>query len=690
LDRTNVAQFSAGVEAIGQQLVVMGIRSRGKLGPSSSIVRVLIDMYVDIGDSIALQYGGSEAHKKVTAGVSESNITGPIGKHKELLTSIRRYYSNAFTDRLKQDAMNLFLGYYLPFRHSIPLWEMENDYYLHNFHVKAGKGTTTSMKTYQRAFGIEWREDEESTDGVDPEPPFKSTSSAAQQWSTASRARSTRPNISSSGSSSSWEGESKRVTQVRNRCKAQNVALSTWWKVALQSNIKDRMWIRLGNRHDESLLPQRFERVYQPEKLGQFDRFFSRTWETPVRRSHAAQHSEGVEDDDAIDFSRVISNDFASPSRTNQNHRQVDSQTTGGIPLQKFVTDYGFEPRTESALKLFAEHYNQAPICPSFEYVNQSDAAPMKSPPDEYLRYCAPSSQAFEQPQSYRVDRVEEFKQELRDFTLPADDVAGIRELARSAHLSETIFHGEYRGLNKDTSAIDVATAIHEQFNTLEALPSAGQQMVERELVRRGFDTTGMKEAVAAGWKRFTSAEKQYLEVVEANVARCQRSELTSADSLKLYASEFDKSTILTTADRIFLQAYARDTTNDRRPPRPSGQSTEPSPFVQKAARLGISITPHARRAAAVPPPLYQAEQRQDVPPGFEQINEDMFSRKDNKFMVFNGAGKSRRTGASANSSASSIFSLLFLDFTGVDSWTGTKPITKISHAEDILRSTFM
>jgi hypothetical protein len=80
LDRTNVAQFSAGVEAIGQQLVVMGIRSRGKLGPSSPVVRVLIELYVDIGDIIALQYGGSEAHKKVTAGVAESNITGPIGK----------------------------------------------------------------------------------------------------------------------------------------------------------------------------------------------------------------------------------------------------------------------------------------------------------------------------------------------------------------------------------------------------------------------------------------------------------------------------------------------------------------------------------------------------------------------------------------------------------------------------------
>lgn len=62
-----------------QQLVVMGIRSNPKLDPSSNIVRVLIDMYVDIGDHIALQYGGSEAHKKVTTERSES-IVGPIGK----------------------------------------------------------------------------------------------------------------------------------------------------------------------------------------------------------------------------------------------------------------------------------------------------------------------------------------------------------------------------------------------------------------------------------------------------------------------------------------------------------------------------------------------------------------------------------------------------------------------------------
>lgn len=32
-----------------QQLVVMGIRSNAKLDPSSNVVRVLIDMYVEIG-----------------------------------------------------------------------------------------------------------------------------------------------------------------------------------------------------------------------------------------------------------------------------------------------------------------------------------------------------------------------------------------------------------------------------------------------------------------------------------------------------------------------------------------------------------------------------------------------------------------------------------------------------------------
>lgn len=40
---------------------------------------------------------------------------------KEFLTTVRRYYNNSFTDRAKQDAMNLFLGYFEPYRHYIEL-----------------------------------------------------------------------------------------------------------------------------------------------------------------------------------------------------------------------------------------------------------------------------------------------------------------------------------------------------------------------------------------------------------------------------------------------------------------------------------------------------------------------------------------------------------------------------------------
>lgn len=260
LDRTNVAQFSAGVQAMEQQLVVMGIRANPKLDPSSNIVRVLIDMYVDIGDHIALQYGGSEAHKKVQTGGVDAII--PLGKHKELLTSIRRYYSNAFTDRLKQDAMNLFLGYYLPFRHTIPLWEMETDYYLHNFHVKSGKGTVQSMKGYQRAFGVDhWEMINREIDALSDSNPADPKDEAK---------------VSADQAMIPYEVQSHRIQKVRQLCMSQNLALSTWWKIAIQANVQQRLWMQHGENPEEELFefPPRFERLYQPGKFAQFDRFF--------------------------------------------------------------------------------------------------------------------------------------------------------------------------------------------------------------------------------------------------------------------------------------------------------------------------------------------------------------------------------------------------------------------------------
>ena len=112
--------------------------------------------YVEIGDQIALQYGGPEAHKKDASAGANTNIPGQFGKlHKELLTSIRRYYSNAFADRLKQDAMNLFLGYHLPSQNTTPLWELVNGYHLHNFHGSLPL-PLQSKKAYQSMLGVDW------------------------------------------------------------------------------------------------------------------------------------------------------------------------------------------------------------------------------------------------------------------------------------------------------------------------------------------------------------------------------------------------------------------------------------------------------------------------------------------------------------------------------------------------------
>jgi hypothetical protein len=120
------------MRALGQQLYAMGIRNTPLLESRSQLVRVLMLLYSLVGDAISMQYGGSEAHKNVknSAGGKE-NV-----KHRELLTSIRRYYSNSFTDMAKQDAINIFLGHFVPKDGEPPLWELESDYYLHNFEVK--------------------------------------------------------------------------------------------------------------------------------------------------------------------------------------------------------------------------------------------------------------------------------------------------------------------------------------------------------------------------------------------------------------------------------------------------------------------------------------------------------------------------------------------------------------------------
>ncbi|KAJ3324973.1 phosphatidylinositol-3,5-bisphosphate 5-phosphatase [Boothiomyces sp. JEL0866] len=133
LDRTNAAQFVVGKCALGHQLYALGIIAEPTVPFDSDAINIFNAMYHDHGDTIALQYGGShlvntmETYRKISAWTSHS---------RDVIESIRRYYSNSFADAEKQDAMNLFLGNYQVQKEAVDLWDLPTDYYLHNAHPR--------------------------------------------------------------------------------------------------------------------------------------------------------------------------------------------------------------------------------------------------------------------------------------------------------------------------------------------------------------------------------------------------------------------------------------------------------------------------------------------------------------------------------------------------------------------------
>lgn len=319
--------------------------------------------------------------------------------------------------------MNLLLGYYIPYRHMTPLWEMENDYYLHNLHVKFGRGTMPSMKTYQRAFGVDWSDNE-----VEQHPekePAPLTPNAARR-AKLDRIRSIRRGTSSSKKDNTTSDcdfhESWRISRVRRRCNAQNEALAVWWKEAIQSNIQQRMWMQLGNNPFEFMLPPRFERAYQPDKLAQFDRFFARVWATPVRRSHSA--SVGTEyESELSDFRKSISGRMAI-----DNLRDVDKKEQKYLQdVLSFTETFGYKPAIYPTLVRFLEpHRAKATMKKDRRFVGS--LAPEESPDDEYIRYVSPTSNISSH--RCRQETYNEFKRCLHDTTLTSDDVGGIKKVS--------------------------------------------------------------------------------------------------------------------------------------------------------------------------------------------------------------------------------------------------------------------
>nr|XP_019708904.1 phosphoinositide phosphatase SAC2 [Elaeis guineensis] len=145
LDRTNVAQYACGLAALGHQLHALGLIDVPKIDLDAPLADDLMSFYETMGDTLALQYGGSAAHNKIFS--ERRGQWKAATQSQEFFRTLQRYYSNAYMDAEKQDAINLFLGHFQPQQGKPALWELGSDQ-----HCSMGKHAYAFADENERSF----------------------------------------------------------------------------------------------------------------------------------------------------------------------------------------------------------------------------------------------------------------------------------------------------------------------------------------------------------------------------------------------------------------------------------------------------------------------------------------------------------------------------------------------------------
>ncbi|RYR67319.1 hypothetical protein Ahy_A03g013641 isoform F [Arachis hypogaea] len=108
LDRTNVAQYAYGLTALSHQLHVLGVIDDPKIDPDDPLGDGLMGFYEQMGDTLARQYGGSAAHNKIFS--ERRGQWRAATQSQEFFRTLQRYYSNAYMDAEKQNAINILVA----------------------------------------------------------------------------------------------------------------------------------------------------------------------------------------------------------------------------------------------------------------------------------------------------------------------------------------------------------------------------------------------------------------------------------------------------------------------------------------------------------------------------------------------------------------------------------------------------
>jgi hypothetical protein len=144
LDRTNIAQFCYAKEALALQCAAVGV----ELSPAdrANFNLALMELWAAHGNSLAMQYGGSEAMHMLTVNNAPSGglySSGAacdkvppqefalVGGLKNVLVAASRYVANASSDYAKQRGIDLLHGEFVPVqnpqdgRPTLELWDLD-------------------------------------------------------------------------------------------------------------------------------------------------------------------------------------------------------------------------------------------------------------------------------------------------------------------------------------------------------------------------------------------------------------------------------------------------------------------------------------------------------------------------------------------------------------------------------------
>jgi len=180
-------------------------------------------------------------------------------------------------------------------------------------------------------------------------------------------------------------------------------------------------------------------------------------------------------------------------------------------------------------------------------------------------------------------------------------------------------------------------------------------------LKRNRVDTVGVKDEISKKWNKFVESKRIYEEVLDNSKVSCQRSDLTSEKSMKLYTSFYQEDTQLTSLKQMFITGNNEETKSVE------FKEAKRLPQHREAKEKGRKKVETMNKGASkgniesnenMPGFSLGAKDSYRIHEGFEQINEDLYARKDNKFIVFNGIA--------------------------VDYWDESKPMTKLGGMIDL------